>query len=182
MFVIISGCSKGKAEAYRVKNPFLKDEMYHLRQEMQTRNLTEADTTKITLLSKDPVERYYAKEFAWLVKNDEYEHLNHPLTFLDWYVRTGNETFCAPHELGHMAAYIEKDDIPYAQETFAVVKQKMRMWDEKQESNSQKYPQFYLIVGELKAMMSQAISLLDNKNYSNDTTDLLKQIDLKSVC
>ncbi|HLD97326.1 MAG TPA: hypothetical protein VI934_03205 [Candidatus Nanoarchaeia archaeon] len=165
-----------------VKNPALKAEISLLNSEMAARNLTEADTANILALSKDPVEIYYAKGFAWLVKNNEYEHLNHPLTFLDWYVRTGEENFCAPHELGHIAAYIEKGDIPLAEETFAVFKQKMPLWAERQEINRQKYPQYYQGLGELKEWMNTAAGMLDKKDYGEETVKLLEKIDEKSIC
>ena len=191
VLLLISGCSNGNMKsdnaaaaqnAVTVINPALNDEIFRLKQEMTVRNLTEADTVKITEFSKDSVEQFYAKEFAWLVKHNEYEHLNHPLTFLDWYVRTGEETFCAPHELGHMAAYLEYNDVAYAEETFAVVKQKMHLWDEKQEINRKKYPKFYEGLSELKELMSKSIPLLEKKDYGNETIELLKQIDLNSVC
>ena len=191
VLLLISGCSNGNVKsdnaaaaqnAVTVINPALNDEIFRLKQEMTVRNLTEADTVKIAEFSKDSVEQFYAKEFAWLVKYNEYEHLNHPLTFLDWYVRTGEETFCAPHELGHIAAYLERNDVAYAEETFAVVKQKMHLWDEKQEINRKKYPKFYEGLSELKELMGKAIPLLEKKDYGNNTIELLKQIDIKSVC
>ncbi len=169
-------------ESAIVKNPALKDEISRLSHEMEARNLTEADTANIIALSKDAVEAYYAKGFAWLVKNNEYEHLNHPLTFLDWYVRTGQENFCAPHELGHISAYIEKGDISLAEETFAVVKQKMHLWDERQEINRQKFPQYYTGLGPLKEKMNVAIGRLDKKDYGEETVELLEAIDEKSIC
>ena len=191
--LLIAGCNSSNGNmksdnaaatqnAVTVINPALNDEIFRLKQEMTVRNLTEADTVKITELSKDPVEKFYAKEFAWLVKHNEYDHLNHPLTFLDWYVRTGEETFCAPHELGHIAAYLEYNDVAYAEETFAVVKQKMHLWDEKQEINRKKYPKFYEGLSGLKELMGKAIPLLEKKDYGNNTIELLKQIDLNSVC
>ena len=170
------------ALTFQIKNPELKDEIFRLRQDMAQRNLTEADTARILQLSKDPVEAYYAKEFAWLVKYNEPEHLNHPLTFLDWYVRNGQESFCAPHELGHIAAYIRHNDMPYAEEQFAFVKQKMQLWEAQQEINRQKYPKFYEGLVELKGMMGQVMPLLEKKDYGNETVRLLDEIDQKTIC
>ena len=185
--LLIAGCDNGaisnNSTAATIKNPALKAEISQLQQDMETRNLTGADTAKVLELSKDPVEQFYAKEFEWLVKHNEYDHLNHPLTFLDWYERTGEEIFCAPHQLGHLAAYIENGDIAFTEETYAMIKQKRHLWDEKEVINEQKYPQFYAMVStELVPKMDQAMKLLDKKNYSNQTVELLKQIDLKSVC
>ena len=163
-------------------NTALREEISRLNHEMEVRNLTEADAAAIIALSNDPVESYYAKRFAWLVKNKEYDHLNHPLTFLDWYVRTGEENFCAPHELGHIAAFIEKGDIPLAEETLVVVRQKMQLWDERQEINRRKFPQYYQGLGALKALMSEAMGMLDKKDYGEETVKLLVEIDGKSIC
>ena len=185
--LMIAGCNKegtgSNSTPVEVKNPALKAEISRLQQDMETRNLTGADTAKVLELSKDPVEKFYAKEFEWLVKHNEYDHLNHPLTFLDWYERTGVETFCAPHELGHLASYIKNGDIAFAEETYAVVRQKRHLWDEKEAINEQKYPQFYTLVStELVPKMDQAMGLLDKKDYGNETLALLEEIDLKSVC
>lgn len=182
---LVSGCSKGNSNdknQYKIKNPELKEEIYRLQHEMTERNLTEADTVRIQQLNSDLVEAFYMKEFAWLVLHNESDHYNHPLTFLDWYVRHGEENFCAPHQLGHLAAYIEEGDVAYAEETFSVVKQKIPLWEERQELNRQKYPQFYKLASELKPMISEAISRLGRKDYGNETLELLEQIDLKSVC
>ena len=185
--LLIAGCNNGaisnNSTAATIKNPALKAEISQLQQDMETRNLTGADTAKVLELSNDPVEQFYAKEFEWLVKHNEYDHLNHPLTFLDWYERTGEETFCAPHQLGHLAAYIENGDIAFAEETYAVIKQKRHLWDEKEVINEQKYPQFYSMVStELVPKMDQAMRFLDKKDYGNETLALLEDIDLKSVC
>ncbi len=95
--LLIAGCSstgnsdksanaagaQNMTNANTVKNPALKEEVSLLNREMAVRNLTEADTMKIVALSKDPVEIFYAKEFAWLVLHNDSDHYNHPLTFLD---------------------------------------------------------------------------------------------------
>ena len=185
--LLIAGCDNSgtgsDSTSVATKNPALKAEILQLQQDMETRNLTGADTARVLALSKDPVEQFYAKEFEWLVKHNEYDHLNHPLTFLDWYERTGEETFCAPHELGHLAAYIENGDISFAEETYVVIKQKRHLWNEKEVINEQKYPQFYKMVRtELAPKMDKAMSLLDKKDYGNETLALLEEIDLKSVC
>lgn len=179
--VFLFGCSNVGNDS-KVKNPELKEEMFRLNKEIAVRNLTEADTTRILEFSNDPIEQFYAREFAWLVLHEEHEHYNHPLTFLDWYVRTGEENFCAPHQLAHTGEAIGKGDIAYAEEKFAAVKEKLGMWKTRQAENKAKYPQFYQGVDELEALMEEAILLLEQKNYSQETLELLEEIELRSIC
>lgn len=181
--ILIAGCSqKNVPSLSSVKNPELKDEISHLNKEMVVRNLTENDTVRILAFSKDPVERFYAQEFAWLVLHNESDHYDHPLTFLDWYVRTGNESFCAPHEIGHMYVYIEANDTGFAESRFAVAKGKISLWETQQDKSRQRYPQYYQGLEELKAMINEVVPRLEQKDYGDETLTLLKAIDEKSVC
>ena len=147
------------------------------------RNLTLDDFNKITELTEnDAHAQIFLGEARWLIKNGREDHARHPLAFLQKYEATGEKDVCVAHELTHIALYLEKEDIEFAEEHLKVVQENKEKWIASTERKHNRFPQYYKNYDRFLFLITDSVKKLENREYNEKTIETLKEIENYEVC
>ncbi|MBS3174425.1 hypothetical protein J4440_00930 [Candidatus Woesearchaeota archaeon] len=148
-----------------------------------SRELEIEDLKELEKLTKDDEHaKLFLEEAFWLLKNNQSDHANHPISFLVNYIKTGKKEICIPHELIHMKYYIESDEKELINKHLTIIEQYKEQWKSEAEKKKEKFPQYYKNFEQVLSSVGLSIERLRNKQYDNKTFKLIEFIDNYGIC
>ncbi len=134
------------------------------------------------LTKKDPFAYDFVEEAKSLAEYHQPEHIAHEFFFLDQYLTTGDKNICVPHELLHIAIYLENNRTDLAEEKIPFAERYRDDWIAWAQQTQQKYPQYYKHFDELVSHVDQALGRLDEHQYDNETLTLIDRVEEEAIC
>ncbi len=159
------------------------DSILELQKISSEKNITLEDITQLKeLIKNDEIAHSYYDEMEWLIENGEPEHSLHSLAFLKTYIKTGDSTFCIPHELEHVEIYLKHNQTERAMNTISEIKENLKPWIEKSENARKQFPQYYKNFDTLKNETISVVELLSAKNFTPELFERVKIVEENGIC
>ncbi|GEM_PF-2526903 len=143
--------------------------------------LTDINGLKEIIKGDKTAEEYY-EEMKWLITNNESEHALHSLAFLKTYVKTGDATFCIPHELEHVEIYLKHNQTKRAMDAIIEIKDNLEPWIQKSENAKKQFPQYYKNFDTLKNQTILVVDALSAQNFTSEIFQKVKTVEENGIC
>jgi len=134
------------------------------------------------MVAADQSASHYVEGMYWMVGNNEKDHLPHTLEFLESYLKNGEKTHCAPHELWHTSLYVEHQDWEKVEHSIEDASESYALWVADGREKQKEFPQFYLHFDEQAKEAAYAIEQLKQENYSDGLMQRIDALGDTAIC
>src|SRR5271157_282962 len=124
VLIIIAGLfflsNSPKQSSQVVGNQQVLNEIIRLEVLNEKSQLVESDYTNLfSMVQSDPNATDFAHDSLWFIQHNITSHASHELGYLYNYIKSGNYSICIPHEMEHIADYIQYNDTGQISDTLA---------------------------------------------------------------
>jgi hypothetical protein len=150
-----------------VGNQQILNEIIRLEVLNEKSQLTESDYTNLlSMVQSDPNATDFAHDSLWFIQHNITSHSSHELGYLYNYIKSGNYSICIPHEMQHIADYMQYNDTGQVNDTLARIHAFYAQWKSDTYQLKTKYPDVYGNLDQMIQNIDSALSKLDAGNYN----------------
>lgn len=117
-------------------------------------------------LKGDKIAEDFMDEAIWLTRFGEFEHSQHSLSFLQIYIKGGEQLLCPGHEIEHIELFVKHSNFELLNGTVQGLEENYPVWKQQVYMKREKYPAFYKNIDNLSATIEESMQKIKSGDYN----------------